>query len=279
MLQIITSEGNSGFYELGCFDIPQRHGYSIIGWNHPGFAHSTGKPTDWHDANAAEAVYKYAIDVLEFSPSKIILYGWSIGGFPTCYLANSHPNVGGVIIDASFGNFIPLAKGKMPEFMGALIEGLCSLFFDLDNEYYIQQYEGPVRVIRRTRDEVIGDDVSDPSSNHGNSLITSILKSRYPQIFTDTQVETYLIKWLCSTDSYTRELSLPRWDESECQRLVTDYIGDAKAFGNNFDGPTKVMVAYYLFNNIVDDFENGHNGPLDPALFKLPWSDGFERAN
>ena len=43
-LWVITSEGNAAFYEAGCMDAPLNRGYSILGWNHPGFGSSTGKP-------------------------------------------------------------------------------------------------------------------------------------------------------------------------------------------------------------------------------------------
>ena len=39
--QVICSEGNSGFYEVGCMVTPLDAGYSVLGWNHPGFWGST----------------------------------------------------------------------------------------------------------------------------------------------------------------------------------------------------------------------------------------------
>ncbi len=39
--QVICSEGNSGFYEIGAMVTPIEAGYSVLGWNHPGFWGST----------------------------------------------------------------------------------------------------------------------------------------------------------------------------------------------------------------------------------------------
>ena len=39
--QVVTCEGNAGFYEIGAMATPLDLGYSVIGWNHPGFAGST----------------------------------------------------------------------------------------------------------------------------------------------------------------------------------------------------------------------------------------------
>jgi len=39
---VISSEGNAGFYEIGVMSSPLEAGYSVLGWNHPGFGGSTG---------------------------------------------------------------------------------------------------------------------------------------------------------------------------------------------------------------------------------------------
>ena len=38
---IITCEGNAGFYEVGCMNTPIDAGYSVLGWNRPGFGESS----------------------------------------------------------------------------------------------------------------------------------------------------------------------------------------------------------------------------------------------
>lgn len=38
---VITCEGNCGFYEIGIVSTPLKKGYSVLGWNHPGFGGST----------------------------------------------------------------------------------------------------------------------------------------------------------------------------------------------------------------------------------------------
>lgn len=38
---VICSEGNAGFYEIGIMATPLELNYSVLGWNHPGFAGST----------------------------------------------------------------------------------------------------------------------------------------------------------------------------------------------------------------------------------------------
>jgi hypothetical protein len=38
---VITCEGNAGFYEMGCMMTPVEAGYSVLGWNRPGFGESS----------------------------------------------------------------------------------------------------------------------------------------------------------------------------------------------------------------------------------------------
>jgi hypothetical protein len=38
---VITCEGNAGFYEVGCMMTPIEAGYSVLGWNRPGFGESS----------------------------------------------------------------------------------------------------------------------------------------------------------------------------------------------------------------------------------------------
>lgn len=38
---VICSEGNAGFYEIGIMSTPMELQYSVLGWNHPGFAGSS----------------------------------------------------------------------------------------------------------------------------------------------------------------------------------------------------------------------------------------------
>ena len=38
---MVCCEGNAGFYEIGATSAPIEAGYSVLGWNHPGFAGSS----------------------------------------------------------------------------------------------------------------------------------------------------------------------------------------------------------------------------------------------
>ena len=113
----ICCDGNASFYEVGCVQAPIENGFSVLGWNYPGFAESTGMPYPDQLTAAADAVMQYAFS-LGFKPENIVLFSWSIGGFAVSWLTNHYPDIKGVVLDACFDSIIPLAKQSMPKFAG-----------------------------------------------------------------------------------------------------------------------------------------------------------------
>ena len=109
---------------------PLEAGYSVMGWNHPGFGGSTGTPFPQNDINAIDVVIQFAVERLGFPIESIILFGWSIGGFPSTWAAMQYPDVKGVILDASFDDVLPLAEAKMPPAISKSFP-LLMPFFDL----------------------------------------------------------------------------------------------------------------------------------------------------
>ena len=76
---VICCDGNSAFYEIGYMFVAIEAGYSTLGWNPPGFACSTGLPCPEQMRNAVDVVMKYALNVLQFEESDIMLFAYSIG--------------------------------------------------------------------------------------------------------------------------------------------------------------------------------------------------------
>eukprot|EP00116_Pleurobrachia_bachei_P003608 sb/3463870/ len=271
---VITSEGNGGYYEVGCFEIPQKAGYSSLGWNHPGFGHSTGIPFDTAEMNSIEAVYEYATTELGFSDHNIIVYGWSIGGFPTAYIAHAHPNISSAIVDASFDDIIPLALPRMPQWLAGITVRCCRHYFNLHNSLLLSKYPGPVRIIRRSRDEIISTNER-PDGNRGNELLGALLLQRYPTIFGDEEVQKYVRSWYAETGTITRRLSVPgELDRKFCATTVGSLPDRQESYpelGTGLSSQEKIQLAYYLFDKYLTDLDVGHNSPLPPKHFEVPW--------
>lgn len=152
---VITAEGNAGFYEIGIMGTPLELGYSVLGFNHPGFAGSSGSPYPDEDQRASDAVIQFAIQKLDFTPENILLFGWSIGGYSSLWLATQYPNIKGVILDATFDDLLYLALPRMPESLSNVVKIAIRDHCNLNNNDLIVNYNGPVLMVRRTEDEVI----------------------------------------------------------------------------------------------------------------------------
>ena len=94
---VICCEGNAGFYEIGIMSTPVTCGYSVLGWNHPGFYGSTGNPYPDQETKAVDAVMQFAINKLGFKVENIVVSGWSIGGYTSTWLAMNYPDIKGLV--------------------------------------------------------------------------------------------------------------------------------------------------------------------------------------
>jgi dienelactone hydrolase len=63
--------------------------YTGYGINEEGFS-----PSEQYTYNDIECVYKYLTGQMNIQPDNIVLYGRSLGGGPSCYLAEKY-KVGG----------------------------------------------------------------------------------------------------------------------------------------------------------------------------------------
>lgn len=185
---VITAEGNAGFYEFGIMATPIELKYSVLGFNHPGFAGSSGTPYPDQDQNAADAVMQFAIQKLGFLPENIILFGWSIGGYSSLWLATQYQSIKGVILDATFDDLLYLALPRMPESLSGVVRLAIRDHCNLNNNDLITKFNGPVAMIRRSEDEVICTEEMDIGTNRGNFLLIHMLKFRFPNIFQADQL-------------------------------------------------------------------------------------------
>ncbi|KAK2565829.1 Phosphatidylserine lipase ABHD16A [Acropora cervicornis] len=199
---VITCEGNAGFYEVGLITTPLKAGYSVLGWNHPGFAGSSGLPSPESEKNAIEVVMQYAIEELGFPVNKIFIYAWSIGGYPAVCGAKVYPQIGGMVLDATFDDIVPLAQTKMPDSICNFTTRVVKEYFHLDIARLLCSYPGPVLIIRRMRDEIISTENGDISSNRGNDLLL-----KYPNLL-NSDCEDALLEYLAAPDQNTKSVGI-----------------------------------------------------------------------
>lgn len=288
---VITAEGNAGFYEIGIMSTPIELNYSVLGFNHPGFGGSTGEPYTDQDQNAIDAVMQFAIQSLGFLPENIILFGWSIGGYSSLWLATQYPNIKGVVLDATFDDLLYLALPRMPESLSGVVRIAIREHCNLNNNDLITKYNGPVALIRRTEDEVICTEEMNIGTNRGNYLLVHMLKFRFPNIFQTDQLE-YAQDILNKTIDHCESnvsinflknkilillLARSSSDDQMCLSLILSYISENGAaypinIGEDYTKGQKNQMVLYLIKNHLADFKSSHCTPLPNEFFKAPWN-------
>ncbi|XP_050535509.1 phosphatidylserine lipase ABHD16A [Daktulosphaira vitifoliae] len=260
---IICSEGNAGFYEAGILSSAIDTQHSVLGWNHPGFGYSTGVPYIEQEQNAAETVIEFAIKKLNFRPEDIILYGWSIGGFASTYLAKKFPDVHAVILDATFDDLVPLAVPRMPSFAENLVVSTVREFTNLHVAANLLKYPGPVLLIRRSGDEIIALDPQNIATNRANNLLESFLEYRYPKLFTD-ETRTALWEWMSKADDQQKQVLIQHNVDinEQAKKYPTPDNNYPSNLGSELDDNQKTKMLIYLADHHMKDYNSTHCTPL-----------------
>lgn len=275
---VVCCEGNAGFYEIGIACTPISMGYSVLAWNHPGFAGSSGKPYPPQELNAIDAVMQFAIKKLGFRVENILVFGWSIGGFTSTWAAMNYPDIKGLILDASFDDILPLAINTMPSWSESIVRLAIREHVNLNNAEQLIKYPGPVLIIRRTEDEVICLEPGDVSTNRGNNLLMKMLLYRYPIIFGQYQqtiVQEYLA--LARPSAQDQYLAKVGYNNDASSNYVEQYMSQhPKVYPSRLgedmkDEDVRAKVALFLVRKHFKDYKATHCTPLPADMFQLPW--------
>ncbi|CAD5214211.1 unnamed protein product [Bursaphelenchus okinawaensis] len=262
---VICSDGNAGFYETGITRTPVQMDFSVLGWNPPGFAESTGIPYPQQILNAMDAVIQFALSK-GFQLDNIILFGWSIGGFPTTWAAANYPEVRGLILDATFDDVMALALTHMPAFAENVVKVAIREQYNLNVAVQLAEYSGPVKIIRRYNDEVITtyqgpDSQRMRRENRGNHLLAKFFQTRYPDFVTDNEDYNTVLEYVNSTPH----------DQRVMARTAMMNIGN-KSYEEASKEPTLRHDVLHLLSSLhFVDVPSSHTTPLSQTEFNLPF--------
>ncbi|XP_020668068.3 ABHD16B-like [Pogona vitticeps] len=283
---VVCCEGNVSFYQWGCLSTPLKTGYSVLGWNHPGFAGSTGQPYPENDANAVDVVIRYAMLRLGFRIQDIILYGWSLGGYAATWAAVTYPLLGALILDATFDDLLPLALNVMPKSWKKLVVRTVKEHFNLNVGELLCKYAGPVLLIRRTKDEVITtcpvgleDQKANLRGNRANALLIQLLEHRYPYVMSQ-EGSAAVHDWLRASNLKQEEALYRRYkiNDDWCIQTLQNYKsshGNGSHFpwrvGKHMGHREKQQMAVFLARKHMKNVEAPHWSLLMPSDFQMPW--------
>lgn len=89
----------NGIHEYRAF---KDAGLSVLCVEYPGYGASPGNPNEKGVYASADAAYEFLTVEKNVAGTNIVIMGKSIGSGPACYLAEKHPDVGGLIIQSGF---------------------------------------------------------------------------------------------------------------------------------------------------------------------------------
>jgi fermentation-respiration switch protein FrsA (DUF1100 family) len=122
----------------------RRAGFAVLAFDYRGYGLSTGGPPSAAGVtDDMAAVYHHAVSTLKIPPSRLVLYGRSVGSGPATDLASRVP-VGGLVLESAFVSAF------------RVLTRVSVLPFDrFHNLRHIRRVRCPVLVIHGTDDEVI----------------------------------------------------------------------------------------------------------------------------
>lgn len=85
-----------------------QQGFSVLLIDYRGYGRSQGSPTESRVYQDAATAWDYLVK--RHQPSKIFIYGHSLGGAVAIDLAVQHPEAAGLIVDSSFTSIADIAK-------------------------------------------------------------------------------------------------------------------------------------------------------------------------
>ena len=123
-----------------------RFGMGLLLVEYPGYGRSTGSPSQKTITEAFVAAYDTMIRREEVDPSRIILFGRSIGGAAICTLAAERPSAALILMSAFTGLHPFAVRYLAPKFL---------VRDPFDNLKTISEYTAPVLILHGRQDTVI----------------------------------------------------------------------------------------------------------------------------
>jgi abhydrolase domain-containing protein 17 len=76
-------------------------GFNVVAYDYRGYGASRGKPSEANTYGDITAAYRYTRETLKVPADRIIVFGRSVGGGPSTYLASTQP-IAGLILESTF---------------------------------------------------------------------------------------------------------------------------------------------------------------------------------
>lgn len=145
---VIFAHGNAELIDFCYEELKEFNqlGMSVLLVEYPGYGRSAGRPSQKRITEALVAAYDALVARRDIDPSRIVLYGRSLGGGAVCTLAAQRPTAA-LILASTFTSVRSFArKFLVPPFL---------MRDPYDNLSVIRSYTGPVLIFHGKNDELI----------------------------------------------------------------------------------------------------------------------------
>jgi hypothetical protein len=145
---VIFAHGNAELIDywpeaLGHFS---RIGIGLLLVEYPGYGRSGGSPSQTSITATFVTAYDHLISRKEVDPSRIVLFGRSLGGGAVCRLAAERPTAAVILMSTFTGIRAFAARYGFPPFL---------ILDPFDNLSLVSSYSGPVLVIHGKKDTIV----------------------------------------------------------------------------------------------------------------------------
>lgn len=183
---ILFSHGNAE--DLGCvYEWIQEMSYNlkvnVMAYDYAGYGQSGGAPDEESAFHSIDAAFHYLTDQLGIPPHRIIVWGRSLGGGPSCELALKTPDLAGLVLQCTFCSVLRVIFGP-----GRRLDPPGDIFANYAKLPHIQC---PVLVVHGRRDEVI-------PFTHGEMLAKAAAKPVTPLWISEAGHNNIEIYWKIS---------------------------------------------------------------------------------
>ncbi|CAI5714460.1 unnamed protein product [Hyaloperonospora brassicae] len=188
--------GNIGYRLPNAVQLYRNVGVNILLVDYRGFGHSEGDPTERGIKFDAEAVVDAMYARTDIDTSKLVVFGRSLGGAVSVYLAEREPTrVAAVILENTFLSISAMVDALMPflTYVKFLV-----LRMDWNSELAIQKVQQPILFIAGMQDELV------PHSHM--EKLRSLATSSKQVVWHPVADGTHNDSWLRGGDKYFSKL-------------------------------------------------------------------------
>ena len=148
---VLFSHGNAGNMadRLESVALLRDLGFDVLVYDYGGYGESEGNPSETRCYADARTMWRYLTDEREIPPSRIVLFGRSLGAAVTCQLA-TEVDPAGVVLESAYRSVPAMAQRLYRIFPGKLLARHV-----FDNESKIGAISSPLLFVHSPQDEII----------------------------------------------------------------------------------------------------------------------------